>query len=85
MKCGARCTASHWKQPCLLELQIYAITHRAHFSEVHVAFTHDCVYKSSSACSVPKSCLTFFDPMDCSTPGSSVFHYLLEFVQIHVY
>ena len=24
------------------------------------------------------------DPMDCSTPGSSVLHCLLEFVQIHV-
>ena len=24
------------------------------------------------------------DPMDCSTPGSSVLHYLLEFAQIHV-
>ena len=23
------------------------------------------------------------DPMDCSTPGSSVLHYLLEFAQIH--
>ena len=25
------------------------------------------------------------DLMDCSTPGSSVLHYLLEFVQIHVH
>ena len=28
---------------------------------------------------------TLCDPMDCSTPGSSVLHYLQEFVQIHVY
>ena len=28
---------------------------------------------------------TLFDPRDCSTPGSSVLHYLLEFAQIHVY
>ena len=27
-------------------------------------------------CSVPKLCLTLCDPMDCSTPGSSVFHCL---------
>ena len=77
---------SHWKQLCLLELQIYGITHHADFSEINVAFTHDCVYRSSSTCcSVPKSCLTFFNPMDCSTAGSSVLHYLPEFVQIHVY
>ena len=25
------------------------------------------------------------DPMDCSTPGSPVLHYLLEFAQIHVH
>ena len=25
------------------------------------------------------------DPMDCSTPGFPVFHYLPEFVQIHVH
>ena len=25
------------------------------------------------------------DPMDCSTPGSSVLHYLLEFAQILVH
>ena len=30
-------------------------------------------------CSVVKSCLTHSNPMDCSTPGSSVLHYLLEF------
>ena len=36
-------------------------------------------------CSVIKSCSTFCDSMDCSPPGSSVFHYLPEFVQIHVH
>jgi len=25
------------------------------------------------------------DPMDCSTPGFPVFHYLLEFAQTHVH
>ena len=33
-------------------------------------------------CSVAKSCLTLCNPMDCSTPGPSVLHYLLEFVQL---
>ena len=36
-------------------------------------------------CSVAQSCLTFCNLMDCSTPGSSVLHYVLEFVQTHVH
>ena len=36
-------------------------------------------------CSVTKSCLTLFDPMDCSMPGSSLLHYLPEFAQTHVH
>ena len=29
--------------------------------------------------------LTLYEPMDCSPPGSSVLHYLLEFAKIHVH
>ena len=36
-------------------------------------------------CSAAQSYLTLCDPMDCSTPGFPVLHYLLEFVQIHVH
>ena len=36
-------------------------------------------------CSVPKSRLTLWDPMDCSTQGFPILHYLPEFVQIHVH
>ena len=36
-------------------------------------------------CSIAKSCLTLCDPMDCSTPGFPVLHYLLGFVQTHVH
>ena len=36
-------------------------------------------------CSVTQSCLTLCNPMDCSTPGCPVVHYLLEFAQIHVH
>ena len=39
----------------------------------------------SVTCSVTKLCLTLCSPMDCSTPGSSVLHYPLEFAQIHVH
>ena len=53
-------------------LQVYVTLGR-------VTFTHRC------RCSVAKSYLTLCDPMDCSTPGSPVLHYLLEFAQTHVH
>ena len=36
-------------------------------------------------CSVTQSCLTLRDPTDCSTPGLSAPHHLLEFAQVHVH
>ena len=36
-------------------------------------------------CSVAQSCLTLYDPIDCSTPGFPVLHCLLEIAQIHVH
>ena len=39
---------------------------------------------TSSCCSVTKSCQTLCEPMNCSTPGSSVHHYLPEFARTHV-
>ena len=39
----------------------------------------------SYRCSVAKSCLTLFNPIDYSTPGFPVLHYLLEFAQTHVH
>ena len=36
-------------------------------------------------CSAAKSCLTVCNPMDYSTPESSVLHYLLEFAQTYVH
>ena len=36
-------------------------------------------------CSVAQSCLTLCNPMDCSTPGSSVHHQLLEHIKTHVH
>ena len=40
-----------------------------------------CVY----VCLYAQSCLILCDPMDCSSPGFSVLHCLLEFAQIHVH
>ena len=36
-------------------------------------------------CSVAKWYPTLSDPMDCSTPGFPILHYLLEFAQTHVH
>ena len=36
-------------------------------------------------CSVTKSCLTPWDPMDCSTPGFLILHHLPEFTQTHIH
>ena len=44
---------------------------------------HSIIWKC--CCSVAKSYLSLCKLMDCGTPGSSVFHRLLEFVQIHVH
>ena len=35
-------------------------------------------------CSDAKSLLTFYNPSDCSTPGSPVLYYVLEFSETHV-
>ena len=40
--------------------------------------------KVCCCCSVAEYCLTLWDPMDCSTPGFPVLHYLPELAQIHV-
>ena len=39
----------------------------------------------SLCCSVTKSFLTLCDPVDCSTPVSSILYYLLGFSQTHVH
>ena len=36
-------------------------------------------------CSLVKSCLTLYNPMDCSMPGFPVLHHLLESVQVYVH
>ena len=39
----------------------------------------------SSFSSVAQSCLTLYDPMNCSTPGLPVHHQLLQFTQTHAH
>ena len=43
------------------------------------------IWDAICCCSVTQSYPTLCDPMDCNMPGFPVFHYLLEFAQIHVH
>ena len=43
-----------------------------------------CILIFCYRCLVAQSRLALCDPMDCSTPGSSVLHHLPEFTQIHI-
>ena len=43
-----------------------------------------CIWRFPIIFSSVQSCLTFCNPMDCSTPGLPVHHQLLEFTQTHV-
>ena len=36
------------------------------------------------SCSIDKSCLTFYNPMNCRMPAFPVLHYLPEYAQTHV-
>jgi len=47
-------------------------------NELHSICFHCC-------CSVAQSCLTLWDPMDCSRPGLPVPQHLLGLAQVHVY
>ena len=44
-----------------------------------------CTEASVQFSSAAQSCLTLWDPMDCSTPGFPVHHQLPELAQIHAY
>ena len=57
----------------------------------YITYFHLCHTKHCSTwywvivcCSVAKLCPTLCDPMDCSTPGFPVLHYLPEFIHTHV-
>ena len=66
------------KTKSLLRAEL-CIIHLCIFSISRTMFGHSC------CCSVSKSCLTLWDPMDCSVPGFPVLLYFLEFAQTHVH
>ena len=44
-----------------------------------------CVCTHACACSLAQSCPTLCKPRDCTTPGLTVHHQLLELAQTHVH
>ena len=44
-----------------------------------------CCKYNVKGCSVAQLCPTLWDPLDWSTPGFPVLHYLLEFAQTHIH
>ena len=54
------------------------VVHLSHLMLCHFSHHYCC-------CSVTKLCLTLCKPMDCSTPGFPVLHYLPEFAQTYAH
>ena len=87
---GSRGCWTGWLAVCLLFP--WAMLLSAHLSVVTSPWLCACLGSfihsmmlTFCCCSVTESCPTLCDPMDCSTPGSPVFHSLPEFAQIHVH
>ena len=58
---------------------------QVHFYLIEVKVLGNSIFSCSRiCCSVTQSCRTPCDPMDCSTAGFPVLHYLLEFAQTEV-
>ena len=55
------------------------------FIRVNVRWGQFELHSSVQFSSVAQSCLTLWDPMDCSAPGLPVHHQLLKFTQTHVH
>ena len=53
------------------------------YDYIHMSILCMCVYVC--CCSVTKLCPTLCDPMNCSTPGFPVLHYLPGFAETHVH
>ena len=60
-------------------------TEKKHFLKLFLLFTEVLSISSYCCCSVAQSWPTLRDPMDYSMPGFSVFPYLPDSPQIHVY
>ena len=76
--------------PCLFNLYAEYIMRNARLDDsqagIKIAWRNiNNLRYTDCCCSVAKSCLTLFDPMDYSTPGFPVLNHLPEFAQTHVH
>ena len=69
--------------PLLLELELGVASKIVYLDNFYIKNNFGNV--DHCCCSVIQLCLTLCDPMECSTPGFPVLHYLLEFAQTHVH
>ena len=67
------------------ELLFYDKNTPSEFSFFHSLKTSKADVLPHCFCSGAKSCLTLCNPMEWSTPSSSILRYLLEFAQIHAH
>ena len=75
----------YWSYYRYLKLKLKASLMRSNVSKSLLFLLIKCNISSVQFSSVVQSCLTFCDPMDCSTPGFAVHHQSLEPIQTHVH
>ena len=77
-------TAINW---CYSSMEFWILIKHFHLLCFHLCnFRTKCVnLHLVQFSSVTQSCLTLWDPMDCSTPGFPVHHQLPEFTHTHVH
>ena len=68
-------------------ITVFTFNIQANFENSSVIFRYFLKSKivSGQYSSVTQSCPTLCNPMDCSTPGFSIYHQLPEFTQTHVH
>ena len=71
-------TGEYRGQEICLRSELVGNEARIRLWQYNLVTEYHCCY-----CSVTKLYLILCDPMDCSTPGFLVFHYLLEFIHVH--
>ena len=74
-----------WPCPQLTSGLLASRTEREYISAVPSHPVCSPLLQKVCCCSVAQSCPTLWDPMDCSTPGFPVLHYLPEFAKTHVH
>ena len=73
--------------PCVITKILWVQHAWSSVSCVKIGCSHQYfpLFPHFSCCSVPQSCLTLCDHMDCSTPGFPVLHHIPELAQTHVH